>query len=192
NIMKLIIGLGNPGKKYEETWHNLGFLAIDQIKQFSNRNFSEFKENKKFKAVIAEANQIDEKIILAKPQTFMNNSGQAVAALAKFYKILPQDVWLIHDDIDLPLGRVRISQNASAGGHKGVQSVIDSIGTQQFVRFRVGIDSDKKGQIPTEDYVLQNIGSANKIIIDEAIKQIVAAIELALIASITEAMNEYN
>jgi PTH1 family peptidyl-tRNA hydrolase len=190
--MKLIVGLGNPGKKYEKTWHNLGFLVIDQIRQTSNRNFSEFKESKKFKAITAEANQIDEKINLVKPQTFMNNSGQAVEALTKFYKILPQDVWLIHDDIDLPVGRVRISQNASAGGHKGVQSVIDLLGTQQFVRFRLGIDSDKKGQIPTEDYVLQNINSTSKIIIDEAMKQVTTAIELALIAGITEAMNEYN
>ncbi len=188
--MKLIIGLGNPGKKYQQTWHNVGFLALDEIQK--SKGFLKFKNNKKIKAEIVESNLPEEKIILAKPQTFMNNSGQTVKTLAKFYKVKPTEVWIIHDDIDLPLGEIRISQNASSGGHKGVQSIINEIGTQQFVRFRIGIKSEKQGQTPTENYVLQKINKTDNIIITESIKKVNAAVDLALMEGIPEAMNQYN
>ncbi len=190
--MKLIIGLGNPGKIYEETWHNLGFLAVDEIKKKEPEVFCQFKKSTKFKAEICE-NQGDlEKIILAKPQTFMNESGQAVKSIINFYKIKPQDLWVIHDDIDLTLGKIRISHNSSSAGHKGVGSIIDQLGTKDFVRFRLGIKKDPPSLIPAEDYVLQKIDKQSKIIVEEVIQKTLSAIEVSLVQGISEAMNEFN
>ncbi len=190
--MKLVIGLGNPGKKYEETWHNLGFLAVDEIKNKEPEIFCDFKINKKFKSEICENQVAVEKIILAKPQTFMNQSGQAAKIIFDFYKINPKDLWVIHDDIDLTLGRIRISHSSSAGGHKGVQSIIDCLGTKDFIRFRLGIQKEPPIEIPSEAYVLQKIDKQSKIIVDETIQKTISAIEVALTQGILEAMNEFN
>ncbi len=188
--MQIIVGLGNPGKEYAQTWHNVGWLALDEFKK--TREFSDFVNNKKFKAEIAEEKQPGEKIILVKPQTFMNNSGQSIKTIFNFYKIKPESLWIIHDDIDLPLGKIRISHDASAAGHKGVQSIIDQLGTQEFIRFRIGIKSEDKQNIPTEDYVLQKINPNDKNIVDESIQKIISAIELTILQGVTEAMNEFN
>jgi len=190
--MKLIVGLGNPGKKYENTWHNVGFLAIDHIEAKEAGEFLKCKNSKKHKAEVCENSRPEEKIILAKPQTFMNNSGQAVRSLVKFYKIEPQDLWVIHDDIDLPVGKIRISQNASAAGHKGIQSIINELGTQEFVRFRIGIQPITPMKVPAEKYVLQKIKKDDKVVIDEMIKTVLAAIEVSSAEGITEAMNQFN
>jgi len=189
--MKLIVGLGNPGKKYQETWHNIGFMAVSQYQASQAGDNLEFKNNKKFKAEVCETGA-EEKIILAKPQTFMNNSGQAIKKIVNFYKINPQDLWLIHDDIDLPLGKIRISHNSSAAGHKGIQSTIDELGTQEFVRFRIGIKPATPTKVPTEKYVLQKIAKADKVIVAEAIRMVLAAMEVSLAQGLTEAMNEFN
>ncbi|MDX9893421.1 MAG: aminoacyl-tRNA hydrolase [Patescibacteria group bacterium] len=189
--MKLIAGLGNPGTKYENTWHNVGFLMIDELHKNYAGVEAEFKNSKKFKSLVYECNQVEDKIILAKPQTFMNNSGQAVSILAGFYKIAKNDLWVIHDDIDLPLGTIRISQNASAAGHRGVQSIIDQLNTQEFVRFRIGIRPTDLRQ-PTEEYVLQNINKQGKLEIEQAAKLLLGAIEISLSQGISEAMNEFN
>lgn len=188
--MKLLVGLGNPGKKYEQTWHNLGFLVLDEFQQITKTD--KFKTDKKFKAEITQAPFKAEKILLAKPQTFMNNSGQAVSALMNFYKIKPQDLWVINDDIDLPLGNIRISLNASAAGHKGVQSIIKAINSQNFSRFRVGIKSEKPSQMSTEDYVLQKIPLTSKLTVNKVIKKTSRAIEVALNDGIAAAMNQFN
>lgn len=190
--MKLIIGLGNPGKKYDQTWHNVGFLTIDQIQVNKPEEFLKLKNSRKHKAEICEGTSPEEKIILIKPQTFMNNSGQAVKSLARFYKIKPHDLWVIHDDIDLPLGKIRISQNSSAAGHKGVQSIIEELGTQEFIRFRIGIQPTTPIKVTTEKYVLQKIDKAGKVIIDEVMGKVLAAIEVTLAQGVTEAMNEFN
>jgi PTH1 family peptidyl-tRNA hydrolase len=190
--MKLIVGLGNPDKKYLETWHNLGFIAIDQIAKKYLPESANFKLNKKFKAEISEWNYLEEKIVLVKPQTYMNNSGQAVKALMNFYKIKIDDLWIIHDDIDLPLGKIRISHNASAAGHKGVQSIIDEIGEQGFVRFRLGIQPQTALRLPTEDYVLQKINQEAKVALDDMIQEITSAIEICLMQGVSETMNEFN
>lgn len=190
--MKLIVGLGNPGKKYEQTWHNVGFMVIDQIQASKPDEFLKFKNSRKHKAEVCDGLNPAEKIILAKPQTFMNNSGQTVRSLAKFYKIKHDDIWVIHDDIDLPLGKIRISQNSSAGGHKGVQSIIDELKTQEFVRFRIGVQPTTPMKIPTEKYVLQKINKDDKVIIDETIETVLGAIEVTLAEGVTEAMNEFN
>ncbi|HBO17186.1 MAG: Peptidyl-tRNA hydrolase [Candidatus Moranbacteria bacterium GW2011_GWE2_35_2-] len=133
----LVIGLGNPGKKYEKTRHNTGFILLDQLQK--KWFFSQFKLEKKFNAEISEGFQDDKKIIFAKPQTFMNLSGKSVKKILDFYKMTPEKIIVIHDDLDIALGNLKISINSSSAGHNGVQSIIDEIGTQEFRRIRVGI-----------------------------------------------------
>ncbi|MFH1207077.1 MAG: aminoacyl-tRNA hydrolase [Patescibacteria group bacterium] len=141
--MILIVGLGNPGKEYRDTRHNLGTVAIEP--------FSADYENK-FDSLISKFNGQD--ALIALPQTYMNESGRAVAAIKNFYKITEENIWVAHDDVDLPLGTIRVSHNASAAGHRGVQSIIDHMGTQNFWRIRLGIGRPA-GNIPTDAYVLQ-------------------------------------
>jgi len=190
--MRLIVGLGNPEKKYENTWHNIGFIIIDEIQKAKCDEFVKFKNSKKYKAEICEGISPEKKIILAKPQTYMNNSGQAIKSMMSFYKIETKNLWVIHDDIDLPIGKIRISQNASAGGHKGVQSIIEELGTQEFIRFRLGIQKEPPVDIPSEKYVLQKIDSNSKVALDEMIQTTLSALEIADLQGISEAMNEFN
>ena len=190
--MKLIVGLGNPGTEYQNTWHNVGFMVIDLIKNRYAAADLKFKQSKKYQAAIAEITSLNEKIILAKPQTFMNKSGQAVKALVNFYKINPADLWVIHDEVDLPLGKIRISHNASAAGHKGIQSIITELGGQEFVRFRIGIQSDPVSKLPTEKYVLQRITEGSKLTLEENLQTVLSAIEVSLTSGIAEAMNQFN
>ncbi|MCX6746464.1 MAG: aminoacyl-tRNA hydrolase [Candidatus Parcubacteria bacterium] len=151
--MKLIIGLGNPGPEYQKTRHNIGFQIIDTIAE--DLILKSFKPNKKFQAEICEGTFGNEKIILAKPQTFMNNSGLAIKKIKTFYKIKPQDIIIIHDDIDLPIGKIRISQGSSSGGNKGVDSIIKEIKTNNFIRLRIGIANELRAKIPADKFVLQ-------------------------------------
>jgi len=187
--MILIIGLGNPGKQYEASWHNLGFLALEKFG--IKNNFTEFKLENKFKAELAQKVG-DEKIILVKPQTFMNASGTAVKLLVNFYKVNPADIIIIHDDIDLPLGKIRICKNASAAGHKGVQSIIDELSSKNLIRIRLGIQSVKQGRIPIEDYVLQKFDKTDKVVVEKMIQKVTEALPLILAGKISEAMNRFN
>ncbi len=155
--MRLIIALGNPGKQYEKNRHNAGFLILDQIKQ--ENDFPDFQKNARFDAFLCEKTFGDEKIILAKPQGFMNKSGESVKKIMDFYKIPKEDIVVIHDDLDIELGAYKISTNSSAAGHNGVQNIIDKIGSQQFKRIRIGIEGSEKKKdrmIPGEIFVLQN------------------------------------
>ncbi len=134
--MKLIVGLGNPGEKYKFSRHNVGFDVIDLFSReaviISSERYQDF-------SLITEVSLDKENLILAKPQTFMNSSGKAVSALALYYNIPIEDIFVIYDDINLELGLLRIRRNGSAGGHKGVQSIIDALGSQDFPRLRIGI-----------------------------------------------------
>ena len=190
--MKLIVGLGNPGKKYKKTWHNVGFMALDLILEKSAIKFSPLKFEKKFRTEISFGENPKEKIILAKPQTFMNKSGEAAQAIAKFYKIKPENIWIIHDDIDLPLGKLRITRNASAGGHKGVQSIIDYFKSNEMVRFRIGISTENHINIPTEDYVIKTLKAGDEKNLAQTLAYCQEAIEEALALGVEEAMNEFN
>lgn len=156
--MELIIGLGNPDPEYTHTRHNLGREAVKFLRQ--ELKFPEFKFKKKFQAQISEKEFKGQKIILALPETFMNNSGQAARLLAQFYKIAPQDICLIYDDLDLPLGTVRIRAQGASAGHKGVQSAIDSLGSDKFKRLRLGLANKlyAERQIKAEAFVLQKFG----------------------------------
>ena len=158
--MILIIGLGNPGTKYKNTPHNLGFEALDIIKK--QGNFSFWKNKIKLKAKISQGRINDEKIILAKPQTFMNQSGEAVQLLKNFYKIPTKNIWLIRDDLDLKLGETKIKIDSGAGGHKGVKSMIDKLGTKDFIQLKIGI-GPKLEKIKTEKFVLQKFSKEKQV-----------------------------
>jgi PTH1 family peptidyl-tRNA hydrolase len=191
--MKLIVGLGNPGKKYERTWHNLGWLTLEALAEFCETG--KFKKSAKFQAEVTEITINGEKIILAKPQTFMNLSGESVATIASFYKIKPQDVIVIHDDIDLALGRIKISQDSASGGHNGIKSIIEKLGTKDFIRVKVGVkslDEDKLKNMDTADYVLSGWNRNEKPIVTEQIKKAGEAALAIIESGIESAMNQYN
>lgn len=144
-VKTLIVGLGNPGQKYEKTRHNVGFMILDRLS-------GEFKYEKKFDA---EVSVLTDGTILMKPQTFMNLSGEAVNLFADYYKVALENIILVHDEVDLPLGEIRIREGGSSAGHKGVESVIQHLGSEGFLRFRIGVKNGDLGMIETEDFVLQ-------------------------------------
>lgn len=179
--MKIIVGLGNPGKEYEKTRHNAGFLAIDVLAKELDVKVT----TSKFKALIGEGFHKGEKVILVKPQTYMNLSGDSVLAIMKYYDAYDEDLLVISDDLDLDVGMVRIRDKGSAGGQKGIKSIIDRLETQEFSRLRIGIG--KNPLIKTVDYVLGKISG------DEAIEK-AAQCALDFIEGVDhlELMNRYN
>jgi PTH1 family peptidyl-tRNA hydrolase len=191
--MIIIVGLGNPGKKFEKTRHNLGFLIIENLK-LKIKNFSDWKYEKKFKAEISRGKIGNKKIILAKPQTFMNNSGKSVKPLTRSYNLEPKNLIVVHDDIDLPLGKIRISIGRSAAGHKGVQSIIDELGTKNFVRFRIGIKPTTYDLRLTtiENFVLQKFNKEEEKILKGVIERTCQAIETLIKEGIEKAMQKFN
>ena len=180
--MKLIIGLGNPGPEYKNNRHNIGFQVLDRLGD-------NFKLEKKFKAEISKGDNF----ILAKPQTFMNNSGLAVKALKTFYKIKPENTIVVHDDIDLSLGKLRITLGASSGGNNGVESIIKELGTKDFIRIRVGVANSLREKIPADKFVLQNFSSSDKKIIKDIMPQILGALNQLLSGEpLNKVQNEFN
>lgn len=159
----IIVGLGNPEKKYSNTPHNIGFEIVDKIAK--EKGFPAFKLAKKFKALISEKDDL----ILVKPETYMNNSGLSVSKIVKFYKA--KDLVVIHDDIDLPLGRIKISENRGSAGHKGIDSIIKELGTKDFKRVRIGIQPEKKPE-NVEKYVLTKLKKQAKKTILDSLKEI--------------------
>ena len=147
--MKLIVGLGNPGREYEKTRHNIGFNVLDLLADKYNITFS---ENKKFNALEASFNLMGEKVILVKPLTFMNLSGDSVIKYINYYDIDVNDLLVIHDDLDMELGKIRIVFDSSSGGHNGIKSIINNLNSQKFTRLKIGISHNKN--IDTKDYVL--------------------------------------
>jgi len=188
--MILIIGLGNQGEKYAKTRHNAGFMALDALQEDVNFNFSQWRENKKFSAFISES--IDKKIKLLKPTTFMNESGRAAAATARFYKIKPENIWVAHDDLDLPVGKIKVQQNRSAAGHNGIKSIIEYLGTQNFGRFRIGIAPEKKKTASGSNIVLKKFTAQENKTIKSAIQKISAAISYAITNGLAKTMNKFN
>jgi PTH1 family peptidyl-tRNA hydrolase len=180
--MKLIVGLGNPGEIYAKNRHNVGFMMMDKLRE--EWNFPEFKFSKKFDAEISEDNLKlkikNHKILLVKPQTFMNCSGEAVKKIMKFYKSKPADLIVIHDDLDIDLGKHKISTDSSAAGHNGVQSIIDSLGTKNFKRLRIGIEGTQlrqKRKIPGDEFVLKNFTTEEFKVIKKILSEAVHLIE---------------
>ena len=180
--MILIIGLGNPGKKYQNTRHNLGFIVLDKLVN------SPWTRKDKFKSLVS---FLDNDIILVKPQAFMNNSGEAVSKIASFYKVKPSDIWVVHDDLDLKTGQLKIKTGGGVAGHKGLESIVSYLKTQDFVRFRLGIDHPFLG-VPVEKYVLLPFEKEEEEIIDNLIKETKEAIKLALKEDLAKVMNRFN
>jgi PTH1 family peptidyl-tRNA hydrolase len=186
--MKMIVGLGNPGKKFDKTRHNVGFRVIDELQK--EHDFPDFELAKKFKALISEGFLNNEDIILAKPQTFMNSSGEALKFLIQNYKLKTTNLFVVHDDLDLPLGKIKISVGRSSAGHKGVESIIRKLYTRNFVRFRVGIKP--AGRIKSENFVLQKFTKEEEKILKGVVKKTIEAIDFIVKVGTEKAMNRYN
>ncbi len=178
--MKLIVGLGNPGDKYKKTRHNLGWRVVDELHQ--SLEFGIWNLAKKFNTLISEGIFNQERIILAKPKTFMNNSGLATKALADYYKIPSENILIIHDEIDLPLGEIRIQKGRGSAGHKGAQSIIEQLGTKDFARMRIGIKSMHSEQqtLDSERFVLSKFTPEEEKIVRKTIKEAGQVIATAL------------
>jgi PTH1 family peptidyl-tRNA hydrolase len=180
--MRLIVGLGNPGKMYINTRHNIGFAVIGTV---AKKLGVTWKRENDLHSDIAEVNIDGEKVVLAKPQTFMNLSGDAVAAVAERFGIEPKDIWVIVDEFQLPTGTLRVRNEGSAGGHNGMKSIIESLGTQAFPRFRVGIGMPPDG-FPLEKYVLSRFPLEERKAIDEAIRKTADVVLDSIKGGITE------
>lgn len=167
--MNLIIGLGNPGKKYDNTRHNVGFFTIDKI---ALKYDIDLKVEKKFKAIVGSGIINEEKTIIVKPQTFMNESGISVKSIIDFYKIPIQNILVIHDDKDIPLGKYRKQTDRGPAGHNGIKSIISNIGTQNFTRFRIGILAETPIE-DTADFVLSSFSKSEKETINNLIEEII-------------------
>lgn len=185
--MKLIVGLGNPGKEYENTRHSIGFMVLDHL-----ANSAEFRFRKsRFKAETALAKQAGEKVFFVKPLTFMNLSGEAVGPILRYYKLDSSDLLVVHDDLDLSLGRIRFSVSRSSGGHRGIDSIIEILGTRDFNRLRIGIGRSAFSGDSVE-YVLSNFQKAEKKKVNQVICEAGLAIEFYFNHSIRTCMNEFN
>jgi len=200
--MKLIVGLGNPGEKYESTRHNLGFMVLDQfLKEETESSKTVWSKDIKVKSEIATFawGERNEKIILAKPKTYMNNSGLALHLLATYYKVEPSDIWIVHDELDIPLGSVKIRLGGSSAGHNGIQSIMEQLGTEKFYRFRLGIGVTRSHEEMTkqrieraDEYVLDKFSQGEMGKMRELIKRASKALEAGLNDGIEVAMNKYN
>jgi peptidyl-tRNA hydrolase, PTH1 family len=184
--MKLIVGLGNPGREYEHTRHNVGFQVAEEL---AHRYRVTLKDRGSWKARVAKIAEIGEGVLLAEPTTFMNLSGWAVREIASFHKLEPSDVLIVVDDADLPLGRLRLRTGGSAGGHNGLKSIIQELGTIDFPRLRVGV-----GRQPGElkSHVLGRFSNEERDQIEAAVKRAADAAELFARENILAAMNRFN
>ncbi|MFC1988055.1 aminoacyl-tRNA hydrolase [Chloroflexota bacterium] len=193
--MKLIVGLGNPGRDYANSLHNLGFMCLSHFARTHSIRF----DKKQAQARTGSGEVAGIEVIVARPQTYMNRSGQAVSRLVKKFNISLDDLIVIHDDLDLPLGKIRIRQGGSSAGHKGIESIINGLGSQDFPRIRVGIGrpaaggnsmADREAQIV--NWVLSSFNSEERKVIDHVLPQVSEAMVCLLTEGLTAAMNKYN
>jgi PTH1 family peptidyl-tRNA hydrolase len=191
---RLIVGLGNPGAKYAGSRHNIGFMCIDD---FAHENSLIFTRSKN-QAKVVESRIGGHDIVLAKPQTFMNNSGVSVGGLVRTFKVKFENLIVIHDDLDLPLGRIRIRLGGSSGGHNGINSIVQHIGHQEFIRVRVGIgrpnsqETFKNGEDEVISHVLGDFNVEENELMQKVIPCVREALQCLLSAGLTETMNKYN
>jgi peptidyl-tRNA hydrolase, PTH1 family len=188
-IPQLIVGLGNPGAKYAQTRHNVGFDLLDSLAKRWQVGFS---DRKQFQAIYGEGfSSNNAKIRLLKPQTFMNLSGQSVRATIDWFKLAPESVLVVYDDLDLPLGKIRLRLSGSAGGHNGMKSIISHLGTQNFPRVRIGIGKSS-GEKDTISHVLGKFSAAEMPIVSEVIELVNDSIDMSLKQGVEKAMSLYN
>lgn len=191
--MKLIVGLGNPGNEYVNTRHNSGYMALDELARLLE--VDEFLPNEKFQCLITNTVLNEEKITLVKPTTFMNNSGITVRSLVQFLKIAPEDLWVVYDDIDLPIGQNRIKKNGGPGTHNGMKSIIKMNNINNFPRFRIGIESRGESAPDQQDissFVLSRFSADEVQIIKKSLMNAAESIKFALENNVDDAMNKYN
>ena len=187
-ITHLVVGLGNPGKEYEKTRHNAGFMAIDYMAEKLGVKINKLK----FRALIADANMAGKRVLLMKPETFMNSSGEAIGEACAFYKIPPENVIVLHDEISFEPGRFRIRRKGSAGGHNGLKSIIAHLSSDEFPRIKIGV-----GQKPTPDYdlinwVLGRFSQDDLVKLASQYENIYLSVELMLQGKIDDAMNKFS
>lgn len=185
--MNVIIGLGNPGLKYADTKHNIGFMVIDKLAKDYNINVVKFKH----KAFIGEGSIMGKKVMLVKPQTYMNLSGESVREILQFYKIPIENSIIVFDDIDLPPGSTRIREKGSAGGHNGVKNIISHLGTDEFTRVKVGVGEKPNGW-DLADYVTSKFPQDDLPLIESGIERAAEAVKLIITVGCKEAMNKTN
>lgn len=191
--MKLIVGLGNPGKEYEHSRHNAGFMVVDQFHKTIDA--TDWKQDKKFKAQVSEATLKGEKVIVVKPLTFMNLSGEAIAPIAAFYKIAPADILVIFDELDIPFGQIRLRKSGGPGTHNGMKSIVEKLGSKDFPRLRFGIESrglTTPEQQDTTSFVLSPFTKEEQPILKQTLKTAALAIETFLKEGVENAMNKFN
>lgn len=185
--MRLLVGLGNPGAEYAETRHNAGFQVADRLAKRWGLDF----RSSKFNAEAAVGEKDGSKVCLIKPQTFMNLSGESVSRAVGFYKVDLADVLVIYDELDIPLGRLRFAQNGSSGGHNGIKSIIEQLGTKEFPRLRCGIGRPA-GRRSVTDHVLSPFSKDERAAAEDLIEVSADAVEFFLVHGLTKAMNQYN
>jgi len=183
----LIVGLGNPGAEFRHNRHNVGFMLLDCLADRLGESFSRLESN----SLLTKAKYQDKRLLLAKPQTFMNLSGQAVSRLVKYYKIPRESLLIVYDDVDLPLESIRIRPNGGAGGHKGVTSIIERLGTNEFPRLRLGIGRPP-GRKNAAAHVLQNFTKEENVFLEVTLERAVDAVLVFVSAGLETAMNKYN
>jgi len=184
--LKVIAGLGNPGEKYAYTRHNIGFMVISELADRFKINSSY-----KFDGLIGDFFFGGEKIIIFQPMKYMNKSGQPIYKVLDYFGIEPEDLLIIHDDLDLELGSMRFKQNGGSGGHNGIKSIINNLGTDNFKRLKIGIGRPSKN-IPVPDFVLTTFKGEEKDVSEKVVKDAASAVELMLKENISKAMNKYN
>jgi PTH1 family peptidyl-tRNA hydrolase len=188
--MKLIVGLGNPGENYANTRHNLGFMVLDRLAEKSHTP-STWKKDSKFESDCYTFTSDNKSYTLLKPQTFMNNSGKSVGSFANYYKVAPQDIAVVYDDLDIPLGSLRVRIGGSAGGHNGVKSIMQHLGTDEFMRIRVGIGISDQ-YLPSEEFVLETFHPSEKKAVEKMIKKTVEDIQLIIENGIEKYMSTHH
>ena len=184
----LIVGLGNPGMQYENTRHNAGFLSVDAL----CRDIGLTLTKRKFDAVFGDTEISGKRVIIAKPQTFMNNSGTAVAAISRFYKIPTDKIIVIFDDISLPVGNIRIRRKGSAGGHNGIKDIIELLGTEDIMRIKVGVGERPNSDYDLKDWVLAKMPKEQAADFERAFKSAAGAVKEIIARGIDSAMNKYS
>jgi PTH1 family peptidyl-tRNA hydrolase len=185
--MYLIAGLGNPGQQYAGTRHNIGFMMLDHFAEKNNLTFTDSK----WKALVSKAVVWDESVVLLKPQTFMNLSGMAVAQAVNFYKLPPANIIVIHDDLDMEFGRLKIVSGGGDGGHKGIRSIIEHLGTKNFPRIKIGIGRPPT-PVPPDKYVLSTFNSEEKKMIEQKMSLVIEGLRVSLQQGISAAMTFIN
>lgn len=186
--MILVVGLGNPGGKYQETRHNVGFMVLDLLlRKLTPVDKSIWEENKKFNSLLA---KVGDDLILGKPLSFMNASGQVVSKLINFYKIPAFGLYVVHDDVDLPLGKIKIAVDRGSAGHKGVESIMQALASKNFVRIRVGVGKDKK--VATDRFVLAPFMLWERSKVSRVVKKAVEALVMILKEGAEKAAGKYN